>query len=285
MALRSSIVRSWRFRLGVGLGLIFFAGVWLDHRGEDRFDQLLDPMLRERRLPGRQQEQVEQAVGDLLKSPTFHAVLRREWVESTELLARESRETTRWWTETEWQGKSMMMAYALSGLKRSEMAALGELGDENAEVFVGPMAERQARDLAHQQRIWAVVRRLWHPKAGIIVGSFSGLMKKELWQQGWLQSVATKFAVERFRRHHGHLPAALIELVPKFLAGVPTDPNDGLPLRYRVTPSGYVIYSVGLDGVDDGGQAEGIPDEGFEGPWSGDTAIETSTIVRPSTTP
>ena len=43
-------------------------------------------------------------------------------------------------------------------------------------------------------------------------------------------------------------------LVPDYLAAVPIDPYSGRPLVYRRTGDGYLLYSVGLDGVDDGGQ-------------------------------
>jgi hypothetical protein len=34
---------------------------------------------------------------------------------------------------------------------------------------------------------------------------------------------------------------------------VPVDPYDGQPLRYKLKQDGVVIYSVGHDGVDNGG--------------------------------
>lgn len=63
-------------------------------------------------------------------------------------------------------------------------------------------------------------------------------------------------ACERYRRRHGKLPRSLEELVPEFLPQVPGDPFDGKPLRYVVTQDGYLVYSVGPDGTDDGGQAD-----------------------------
>lgn len=69
-------------------------------------------------------------------------------------------------------------------------------------------------------------------------------------------------AVERFRREKGRLPEKLEELVPKFLPQVPIDPFDGQPLRYVVRNDEYIIYSVGKDGADNGGQGDeaGEPD-------------------------
>ena len=64
----------------------------------------------------------------------------------------------------------------------------------------------------------------------------------------------TTIAVERFRLANGQLPENLNELVPQFLSAVPVDPFDGQPLSYHRLAKGYVIYSVGSDGHDDGGR-------------------------------
>ncbi|MFL5342277.1 MAG: hypothetical protein ACJ8F7_19190, partial [Gemmataceae bacterium] len=49
--------------------------------------------------------------------------------------------------------------------------------------------------------------------------------------------------------------AALIELSPTYLETVPPDLFSGEPLKYRVERDGYILYSVGSDGIDDGGQS------------------------------
>jgi hypothetical protein len=61
-------------------------------------------------------------------------------------------------------------------------------------------------------------------------------------------------ALERYRLAHGEYPASLGVLVPSVLPGLPFDPVDGQPLRYVRTASGYALYSIGRDGVDDGGK-------------------------------
>jgi hypothetical protein len=63
-------------------------------------------------------------------------------------------------------------------------------------------------------------------------------------------------AAELFRRRQGRLPADLNELVPEFLPEVPLDRIDGRPLRYVVRDGDCVIYSVGENGVDDGGSID-----------------------------
>ena len=61
-------------------------------------------------------------------------------------------------------------------------------------------------------------------------------------------------AAERYRLAQGHWPAAIADLVPKYLPAVPLDPYDGAPLRLRLLKDGLVIYSVGDNRQDDGGQ-------------------------------
>lgn len=61
-------------------------------------------------------------------------------------------------------------------------------------------------------------------------------------------------AIERYRRAHADAaPATLNELIPRYLQAIPEDPLVGRPLRFRPLPDGYVVYSVGPDGKDDGG--------------------------------
>lgn len=60
-------------------------------------------------------------------------------------------------------------------------------------------------------------------------------------------------AIERFRRRQGRLPANFPELVPQLLSALPDDPFSGRPLQYRTATAEYLVYSVGTNGVDDGG--------------------------------
>lgn len=61
-------------------------------------------------------------------------------------------------------------------------------------------------------------------------------------------------ALQRYRFKHGKYPTTLTELLPEFLPGVPLDYMNGQPLRYLLKEDGnFVLYSVGDDGVDDGG--------------------------------
>lgn len=76
-------------------------------------------------------------------------------------------------------------------------------------------------------------------------------------------------ALERFRIANARYPERLEELVPQFIGKLPHDPCDGQPFRYRITPEGYLLYSIGMDRKDDGGKVNDIrfPDLGPDWRW------------------
>ena len=81
-----------------------------------------------------------------------------------------------------------------------------------------------------------------------------------------LRAAALAMALNRYRAANGRWPADLNELVPAFIAAVPGDPFARGPLRYRAdNAGGWVIYSVGPDGADDGGTREDDRDVVFPG--------------------
>ncbi|MCA9059513.1 MAG: hypothetical protein KDA85_13495, partial [Planctomycetaceae bacterium] len=61
------------------------------------------------------------------------------------------------------------------------------------------------------------------------------------------------FALKRYAAANGSYPAQLNELVPEFAPAVPPDLFSGKPLIYSGTSDGFLLYSVGQNGQDDGG--------------------------------
>lgn len=59
-----------------------------------------------------------------------------------------------------------------------------------------------------------------------------------------------------YRSEQGQYPARLEELVPDLLPEPPVDVVHKSPLVYRRSDDGYVLYSLGPDGVDDGGNED-----------------------------
>ena len=79
------------------------------------------------------------------------------------------------------------------------------------------------------------------------------LFELTLKSQGELAAASAGIACERYRRQYGQWPATLADIPKDILPAIPTDPCDGLPIKYVRLPGRVVVYSVGPDGVDHGG--------------------------------
>ena len=66
-------------------------------------------------------------------------------------------------------------------------------------------------------------------------------------------------------------PETLDALVPQFIEKLPHDIIGGQPLHYRRTADGkFLLYSVGWNEIDDGGQESPTNSEGWIGYTEGD---------------
>jgi hypothetical protein len=65
------------------------------------------------------------------------------------------------------------------------------------------------------------------------------------------------YALAAYNADHGAFPDSLDALVPDLLPAVPLDPFTGDPLRYELKGDGFLLYSVGANGRDDGGLMDG----------------------------
>jgi hypothetical protein len=74
---------------------------------------------------------------------------------------------------------------------------------------------------------------------------------------GNLRTASVAVACERYRLANKAWPKTLDDLVKaKLIKEIPLDPIDGKPLRYRQDKEKIVIYSIGEDEKDDGGNIE-----------------------------
>jgi hypothetical protein len=62
------------------------------------------------------------------------------------------------------------------------------------------------------------------------------------------------FALAAYQREHKRYPEKLDDLAPRYLAVVPGDLFSGKALIYGVGGRGYLLYSVGVNGKDEGGR-------------------------------
>jgi hypothetical protein len=73
-----------------------------------------------------------------------------------------------------------------------------------------------------------------------------------------LRLLTAELAARCYRSDQGRAPSSLEQLVPKYLQRVPLDPfNRGRPMIFLPQGTNWLLYSVGEDGVDDGGKRVG----------------------------
>lgn len=89
-----------------------------------------------------------------------------------------------------------------------------------------------------------------HPNLASILLSSNG--REMIQSQACVRCAVIAVAAERYRLEFQRWPRDAAQLVEaKLLSEAPIDPFDGQPLRWRHTPRGLIIYSIGEDGADD----------------------------------
>jgi hypothetical protein len=92
------------------------------------------------------------------------------------------------------------------------------------------------------------------------VRSYATIFDRFVTAESWRRCAITAIALKRYELGHGTLPKELSALVPEFLPTTLNDPMDGQPLRYRLNADGtFLLYSIGSDGIDNGGDATSVP--------------------------
>jgi hypothetical protein len=92
--------------------------------------------------------------------------------------------------------------------------------------------------------------------------TFRGTISDFQLSHAWLRCGIVLLAVERFRLAGQTWPESMADLVPRFLPKPVLDPYDGQPIRLQNMGDNLVIYSIGPDGVDDGGAIWPTPSGG-----------------------
>ena len=89
----------------------------------------------------------------------------------------------------------------------------------------------------------------------LLLSAAGNVVEKLACGQNAVNLARTACALERYRLAHGQYPESLDALVPQFIAELPHDVINGQPLHYRRTDDGsFVLYSVGWNETDDGGE-------------------------------
>ncbi len=152
----------------------------------------------------------------------------------------------------------LLVRFAPRGWVDLNLAAGASLWQHMIEVFDTPKQIIEPRALAQVGRKYEEFTAHWSPKnvlAAIVVPNFVRAPQTAARNQTKVNQALVVCGLERYRLAHGGYPESLDLLEPEFVEEVPADVIGGQPLRYRRTSDGqFVLYSVGWDEKDDGGQ-------------------------------
>jgi hypothetical protein len=115
---------------------------------------------------------------------------------------------------------------------------------------VSPALVKQSQSAVEKQRLrpYDALSRMYLP-------GIAGCAKNFARAQASVDLARLAGALERYRLANGQFPETLEALAPKFVDKLPHDVINGQPLKYHRTDDGqFVLYSVGWNQTDDGGQ-------------------------------
>ena len=137
-----------------------------------------------------------------------------------------------------------------------------------------------SRDRAWSQRAYG-----WHNHLQIILEDITGdntfddpaiYGRANAFQRAIDQLLVCELAIAKYIKMNGRIPGALADLVPSCLDTVPINPLDsnGNSLRFIPHAADYILYSVGMNGIDDNGSEPGI-DDAMGIPETGDLRLDS----------
>jgi hypothetical protein len=101
-------------------------------------------------------------------------------------------------------------------------------------------------------------------KQALLMPAIRALFQAEARRRALVRSLRILVALDAYRQRTGQDAVGLADL--KLPAAAVIDPYSGQPLKLKLTENGWVIYSVMENGIDDGGDFEGLKDWGLRPP-------------------
>ncbi len=104
--------------------------------------------------------------------------------------------------------------------------------------------------------------RLRFALSPLSLSTLSAVIRRGMQAETDKAMVVCAIALKRHSLRHGQPPSSLDMLAPEFAPSAPVDMMDGKPLKYRIDADGRsMLYSVGPNGLDDGGDATMPPSQ------------------------
>jgi hypothetical protein len=124
----------------------------------------------------------------------------------------------------------------------------------------------------------AISERVGQMFVSLLLPAISAAMTAEDRSTTLIELNDLAFALAAYRADHGSYPAKLADLSPKYMVELPKDLFNDADLHYRQEGNGYVLYSVGANGQDDGGKSFDALDNG---PPGDDLVVRVPAVVKP----
>lgn len=183
----------------------------------------------------------------------FEGVLRHELLQGGQtligllptLMTEDEDESPSAWP-ARWLDRLLIFPYVLAGLE----------GIESLMAVSSDYLDAPHHDVSR----WQNVREHQHtlrrqnPFLNTVITDLNVSLLRFREHQTLLRGFAQYLALLAYAAERGEFPPTLQQLVPAYLSQLPPDPFSGRPFRYRRVSTGPVVYSVGLNGRDDGGQ-------------------------------
>jgi hypothetical protein len=164
-------------------------------------------------------------------------------------------------------GRSMVVGYL------DTMPRAVEMGRADY-VDAQPLIDALKTDAAEWQTHY--LRHRSHILVAIAIPAWVHIKQDETKGEAALAVAEVVFALKLYKTEHGEYPESLDALSPAFVAAVPTDPFTNNHLVYVRQGEGFHVYSIGLNGKDDGGLKETEKDGEKLNPGTDDVAWRCS---------
>jgi hypothetical protein len=148
--------------------------------------------------------------------------------------------------------RPLLALYKAVGMADSDAIIYLDLMEEYMKIYQLPLHQRQDAAKAVEARFQSTSQA--HILLHVIMPALARITIIDTRNIAQLLTARVGLAVERYRLAAGKLPDALADLVPDHLNAVPRDPFDGNDLRYKKLETGFVVYSIGEDLIDDEGK-------------------------------
>ncbi|MDY7011451.1 MAG: hypothetical protein SVV80_11985 [Planctomycetota bacterium] len=112
-------------------------------------------------------------------------------------------------------------------------------------------------------QVQGLLKRLTHMFSNTLAPTLGRAMEMDFRSRAMRRMAAVALAIRLYEIDNGRRPEKLTDLVPKYIPAIPDDPFDtpGRPLRYLPGVQRPILFSIGGNGKDQGGQYAENPDE------------------------